>query len=163
MAAGLASDRSGLVSLLIDDFANPYKLFILEHLTRSLRVNGWDSILVNTRDDSDASNALLNASQRRVDAAVLIGSRFDDQVLATALGARRWCASSSCSHGCPAIRTRSRICCDDRAAIGIITDHGVQSRISPPHLRRRPANKVGAPAAQRDLPEPLVTGPWSGS
>ncbi|GGA77734.1 LacI family transcriptional regulator [Brucella endophytica] len=89
-AASLASDRSNLVALLIDDFANPHKLVMMERLTRILRREGWDILLVNTLDRDDAGHALLNASQRRVDAVILIGIQFDDEVLETALHARRF-------------------------------------------------------------------------
>ncbi|EHS49024.1 transcriptional regulator, LacI family [Rhizobium sp. PDO1-076] len=89
-AASLASDRSNLVALLIDDFANPHKLVMMECLTRNLRRAGWDILLVNTLDRNDAGHALLNASQRRVDAVILIGLQFDDEVLETALHARRF-------------------------------------------------------------------------
>ena len=89
-AASLASDRSNLVALLIDDFANPHKLVMMEHLTRILRREGWDILLVNTLNRDDAGRALLNASQRRVDAVILIGVQFDDEVLETALQARRF-------------------------------------------------------------------------
>ncbi|PHQ71486.1 MAG: LacI family transcriptional regulator [Paracoccus sp.] len=89
-AAALASTRSNLVALLVDDFANPHKLVMLERLTRALRSRGWDTLLVNTLDREDTAPALMNASQRRVDATILIGIQFDDEVLATALGARRF-------------------------------------------------------------------------
>lgn len=89
-AAALASDRSNLVALLVDDFANPHKLVMLERLTRALRTRGWDTLLVNTLDRDDAAPAMLNASQRRVDAAILIGIQFDDEVLHTAHRARRF-------------------------------------------------------------------------
>ena len=89
-AASLSSDRSNLVALLIDDFANPHKLVMMERLTRILRREGWDILLVNTLNREDASHALLNASQRRVDAVILIGLQFDDEMLETALHARRF-------------------------------------------------------------------------
>ena len=89
-AAGLASARSNLVALVIDDFANPHKLIMLERLTRALRSRGWDTLLVNTLDRDDTAPALLNASQRRVDATILIGIQFDDAVLSAAHGARRF-------------------------------------------------------------------------
>jgi DNA-binding LacI/PurR family transcriptional regulator len=89
-AASLASDRSNLVALLVDDFCNPHKLVVLEHLTRSLRRAGWDTLLVNTLDEADAGPALLNASQRRVDAVILIGVQFDEEALQTAIAARRF-------------------------------------------------------------------------
>ncbi|WP_275787617.1 LacI family DNA-binding transcriptional regulator [Pararhizobium gei] len=89
-AASLASDRSNLVALLIDDFANPHKLVMMERLTRILRREGWDILLVNTLDRADVGHALLNAGQRRVDAVILIGAQFDDDVLEAALHARRF-------------------------------------------------------------------------
>ncbi|WP_312948737.1 LacI family DNA-binding transcriptional regulator [Agrobacterium sp.] len=89
-AASLSSDRTNLVALLIDDFANPHKLVMMERLTRILRREGWDILLVNTLNKDDAGHALLNASQRRVDAVILIGIQFDDEVLETALHARRF-------------------------------------------------------------------------
>lgn len=89
-AAALASDRSHLVALLVDDFANPHKLVMLERLTRAMRSRGWDTLLVNTLDRDDAGPALLNASQRRVDATILIGIQFDDEVLTAAHSARRF-------------------------------------------------------------------------
>ncbi|MDB6177330.1 substrate-binding domain-containing protein [Paracoccus sp. Z330] len=89
-AAALASARSNLVALLVDDFANPHKLVMLERLTRALRSRGWDTLLVNTLDRDDTTPALLNASQRRVDATILIGIQFNDDVLNAAHGARRF-------------------------------------------------------------------------
>ncbi len=89
-AASLSSDRSNLVALLVDDFANPHKLVMMERLTRALRKKNWDTLLVNTLDRADTGHAILNASQRRVDAAILIGIQFDDEVLETALHARRF-------------------------------------------------------------------------
>lgn len=89
LASSLASDKSNLVALLIDDFTNPHKLVLLERLTRILRIAGWGTLLVNMLDDADAASALLSASQRRVDACVMIGTRFSDRDIDTALGARR--------------------------------------------------------------------------
>lgn len=88
LAASLASDRSNLVALMLDDFENPHKLVMLERLTRVLRRAGFGVLLVNMMDD-DASNALIAASQRRVDASVVIGTRFDDRALRAAMDARR--------------------------------------------------------------------------
>lgn len=125
LASSLASDRSNLVCLLIDDFANPHKLVMLERLTRVLRKNGLDTLLVNTFDEEDTSAALLNASQRRVDAAVLIGIQFTDRSLATALGARRVRKLIVFARSSENPDTIS-ICCDDRAAMNEITDYIVE-------------------------------------
>lgn len=121
LAASLASDRSNLVCLLIDDFANPHKLVMLERLTRILRENGWDTLLVNTTNDQETSDALINASQRRVDAAVVIGVQFNDANLATAQGARRVRKLIVFARSSESPETIS-ICCDDVNAINTITD-----------------------------------------
>lgn len=122
LATSLATDRTNLVALLVDDFANPHKLIMMERLTRILRAGGYDTLLVNTGDEEDASAALLNASQRRVDAAVLIGVSFNDQSLETALGARRVKKLIVFARMSSNDNTIS-ICCDDRAAMTEITDH----------------------------------------
>ena len=116
IAAGLASDRSGLVALLVDDFENPHKLIVLEQLSRILHGGGWGTLLVNMRDESDAPSALLAASQRRVDAAVLNGTRFDDRIVRTALGARRVKKLIVFARISESPNTIS-ICCDDVAAL----------------------------------------------
>lgn len=87
-AAALASDRSRLIALLIDDFANPHKLVMLERLTDTLQRHGWDTLLVNTLGKIDAGDAMRKARQRRVDATVLIGIQFSDEMLAAAGSAR---------------------------------------------------------------------------
>ncbi len=122
LATSLATDRTNLVALLVDDFANPHKLIMMERLTRILRKSGYDTLLVNTSDEEDASAALLNASQRRVDAAVLIGVSFNDQSLETALGAKRIKKLVVFARMSSNNDTIS-ICCDDRAAMTAITQH----------------------------------------
>ena len=126
LATSLATDRTNLVALLVDDFANPHKLIMMERLTRILRKNGYDTLLVNTSDEEDASAALLNASQRRVDAAVLIGVSFNDQSLKAALGAKRVKKLIVFARMSANDNTIS-ICCDDRAAMTAITQYVVSS------------------------------------
>lgn len=122
LASSLASDRSNLVALVADDFTNPHKLVMLERLTRILRKRGVGVLLVNMLGESDPSSALLAASQRRVDAAVVIGTNFDDRVLDTALGARRvkklviFARMSQNPH-------TVTIACDDQAAIREIAEY----------------------------------------
>lgn len=122
LATGLATDRTNLVALLVDDFANPHKLVMMERLTRILRKGGYDTLLVNTEGQADTSAALLNASRRRVDAAVLIGISFDDRSLEAALGARRVKKLIVFARMSNRDNTIS-ICCDDRAAISTLTHH----------------------------------------
>lgn len=137
LAASLASDRSNLVALVIDDFSNPHKLVMMERLTRILRQHGWGTLLVNTIDEEDASDALLTASQRRVDAAVLIGSRFNDSVLATALGARRVRKLILFARYSENPDTIS-ICCDDQQAMTTIADYVIKKGYRRPHFLAGP-------------------------
>lgn len=120
LAASLASSRSNLVSLLVDDFNNPYKLLMMEQLTRGLRAHGLTTLLINTTDSDDASVALLHASQRRVEAAVLIGSRFDDNLLNAAMGAKRLKKLIVFGRYSANQHTLS-ICCDDVSAMTQMT------------------------------------------
>lgn len=147
LASSLRAERSNLVAVLVDDFANPHKLVMLERLTRILRRGGWDTLLVNMLDEADASAALLIASQRRVDAAVLIGVRFDEKVLATALGAQRVKKLIIFARNSLNPNTIS-ICCDDVGAMTIIADYVLRKGYRKPlflagpqtqsaHLRRR--------------------------
>jgi DNA-binding LacI/PurR family transcriptional regulator len=89
LASSLASNKTNLVALLIDDFDNPHKLPVLKHLTSALQKAGMTAILINIGEFHSPTEALLNASQRRVDAAVLIGTGFSDELLTTALGAQK--------------------------------------------------------------------------
>ncbi len=137
LAASLASDRTNLVALLVDDFANPHKLVMMERLSRILRKSGWDTLLVNMLDASDASVALLSASQRRVDAAVLIGTKFDDLALATAHGARRVHKLIVFARYSENPETIS-VCCDDQAAMATIADYVISKGYSRPHFLAGP-------------------------
>jgi DNA-binding LacI/PurR family transcriptional regulator len=121
-AAALASDRSNLVALLVDDFDNPHKLVMLERLTRILRGAGYGTLLVNMLGEKDAPDALLTASQRRVDAAVLIGTQFDENIRRTALGARRVKKLVVFARMSSSPDTLS-IGCDDVAAMEEVTRH----------------------------------------
>lgn len=122
MAASLAGERSNLVALLIDDFDNPHKLVMLESLTRVLREAGCGTLVVNMLGEEDGPEALLLASQRRVDAAVLIGTQFNDSGRQTALGARRVKKLIIFARASASPDTIS-IGCDDVAAMGEITGH----------------------------------------
>ncbi|MFN3525829.1 MAG: LacI family DNA-binding transcriptional regulator [Paracoccus sp. (in: a-proteobacteria)] len=122
LASSLASDRSNLVAIITNDFNNPHKLVLLERLTRMLWSRGWGTLLVHMSDSQDASAALLAASQRRVDAAVVIGTRFDDTVLDTALGARRVKKLVIFARYSQNPNTLT-IACDDVLAMREIADH----------------------------------------
>ncbi|MBX2854697.1 MAG: LacI family transcriptional regulator [Rhodobacteraceae bacterium] len=121
-AAGLAADRSNLVALIFDDFDNPHKLVILERMTRIVQQHGWAAITINSGGPDGATEALQSARQRRVDAAVMIGTEFDDELLSTATEARRLkklvvFARESLCKGTISIH------CDDERAMAEIAEH----------------------------------------
>lgn len=122
LAASLASDRSNLIALLVDDFSNPHKLLMLERLTHVMQREGWGTLIFNTSDPSETQSALLAASQRRVDVAVLIGTRFDEAIIDTALGARKLKKLIIFARASQNPNTLS-ICCDDEAAIREMTTY----------------------------------------
>lgn len=164
-ASALASTRSNLVALLIDDFANPHKLVMLERLTRALRSRGWDTLLVNTLDRDDAAPALMNASQRRVDATILIGLQFDDEVLNAAYKAKRLKKLIIFARGSEDPNTVS-ICVDDREATREITEYVLERgyrkplylagpRTTSAHLMRKETFVQVWMAATGETPETL--------
>ena len=122
LASSLASDRSNLVAILLDDFSNPHRLVTLECLTRILRKHGWGTLLVNTLDEDDTTAALLAASQRRVDAAILIGVSYNEEAMSAALGTRRLRKLILFARSSSNPDTIS-ICVDDHAAMTRITDY----------------------------------------
>ena len=131
LASALASSRSRLVALLIDDFENPHKLMMVEALTKGLQSKSWDVLLVNTPTEDHASMALLAARQRRVDAAILIGMYFAENEINSVLSASRLnkvivFARSSESEDAISI------CCDDVLAMKEMTDHLLERGYSKP-------------------------------
>ncbi|MCI4663544.1 MAG: substrate-binding domain-containing protein [Neomegalonema sp.] len=153
-AAALASDRSNLVALIFDDFENPHKLVMLERLSSALQTHGWSALLINSSGAKGAAGALKSASQRRVDAAVLIGTEFDDEMLAAAQGAQRIkklvvLARESNAEGAVAIT------CDDDCAMAAIVDlMEKRGRMRPLFLagpRTRSASLRRADVLQREL------------
>ena len=95
---------------------------VLERLTRILRRAGMGTLLVNMLNEGDASDALVSASQRGVDAAVVIGTRFDDRILDAALGARRVKQLIVFARTSRNPNTVS-IACDDEIAMTEIAEH----------------------------------------
>ncbi|MBL4768018.1 MAG: LacI family DNA-binding transcriptional regulator [Rhodobacteraceae bacterium] len=116
LASSLASNKTNLVALLIDDFENPHKLPILKHLTEALQHAGMVAILINIGEFQTPTEALLSASQRRVDAAVLIGTGFSDELLSTALGAQKLKKLIVFARESSHEKTVS-ICCDNEKAV----------------------------------------------
>jgi LacI family transcriptional regulator len=81
LARSLATKRTQQVAVLIDDFANPAKLPFLAQLTLALQNEETVMMLININQHHDHVDALLNADQRQVDAAILFGTDFRDVVL----------------------------------------------------------------------------------
>ncbi len=78
LARSLATNRTHLVAILVDDFTNPYKLPTLDRLTAALQAEGMLGILVNINREYDHVAAIANAQQRQLDAVVLFGTSFRD-------------------------------------------------------------------------------------
>lgn len=81
LARSLTTKTTNLVAVLIDDFANPYKLPVLELLTQALQAEQMAAILININRHFDHVEAVLDADQRQVDAVVLLGTDFRDEML----------------------------------------------------------------------------------
>jgi DNA-binding LacI/PurR family transcriptional regulator len=81
LARSLATRSTQLVAVLVDDFANPYKLPFLEALTASLQSEGMLAILININEAHGHVGALMDAAQRQIDAAILLGTDFHDEML----------------------------------------------------------------------------------
>lgn len=170
LAVSLASDRSGLVALLLDDLSNPQQTTMLTQISTELRDAGWYTLLVVTKDEGDASAALLQASQHRADAAVLIGGRFNDVAISDALGAQRLKQLIVYGRVSQNPNTIS-ICCDDTAAMTELTDYVLDRGYQRPlfvagpqtvsaHLLRKEAMMVRWREARGTLPEVLVAGSY---
>lgn len=81
LARSLAMRSTQQVAVLVDDFANPHKLPFLELLTASLQSEGMLAILININETFDHAEALMDADQRQIDAAILLGTDFRDEML----------------------------------------------------------------------------------
>lgn len=125
LASSLATNKTHLVALLIDDFDNPYKLPLLKHLTDALQQKGLVALVINIGEFHSPTDALLNASQRRVDAAIVMGTGFSDELLSTALGAQRMKKMIVFARESSHERTIS-ISCDNAKAIEEIVDHSLK-------------------------------------
>ncbi len=81
LARSLATNRTNLVAVLVDDFVNFHKLPVLEMVTLALQAEGMAAVLININQRFDHLEALLNAGQRQVDAVILLGTAFRDETL----------------------------------------------------------------------------------
>jgi len=77
----LSTKTTQQVAVLVDDFGNPHKLPLLKALTAALQREGLTATLVNIDRHTNHIDAILNADQRQVDAVVLLGTSFRDEML----------------------------------------------------------------------------------
>jgi LacI family transcriptional regulator len=87
LARSLNTKVTGQVAVLVDDFANPYKLPALEKLTAALQAEDMVAMLIHIGQHYDHARAFLHADQRQVDSIVLLGTGFQDDSLHEALRA----------------------------------------------------------------------------
>lgn len=85
LARSLNTKVTGQVAVLVDDFANPYKLPALEKLTAALQAKDMVAMLIHIGQNYDHARAFLHADQRQVDAIILLGTGFQDDSLHEAL------------------------------------------------------------------------------
>jgi DNA-binding LacI/PurR family transcriptional regulator len=81
LARSLSTKTTQQVALLVDDFGNPHKLPVLKALTAALQREGLVATLINIDQPTDHVEAIRNADQRQVDAVVLLGTSFRDEIL----------------------------------------------------------------------------------
>lgn len=81
VARSLANGTTRSVAVLVDDFANPYKLPTLECLTAALQAHGRLVTLINVNPGYDHFEAIAAARQRQFDAIVLFGTDFRDALI----------------------------------------------------------------------------------
>jgi LacI family transcriptional regulator len=84
LARSLATNLTHQVAAFVDDFENPHKLPLIAALTEVLQSEGLVVILININRHFDHVQALLSADQRQVDAVVLCGTAFRDEMLTDA-------------------------------------------------------------------------------
>ena len=81
LARSLTTKKTHQIAVLVDDFGNLHKLPVLEALSLALQAEGMVLTLININRHFDHVNALLDVDQRQVDAAILLGTDFRDEIL----------------------------------------------------------------------------------
>jgi LacI family transcriptional regulator len=120
----------------VDDFANPYKLRVIESLTKALSAGGLSALLVPIDNQTDHTDAVLHADQRQVDAIVLLGTAFRNSTL-----------EASRKPGSPPMYVLARestiegiphVSCDSKAAMADIVAHLVEQGYRKPAFMSGP-------------------------
>lgn len=79
LARSLTKKRSGIVGLVMDEFANLNILPVLDEVTRQLQLKGYSTMLLNINPDHDYAPALLLADQFQVDGVIFLGAILPDE------------------------------------------------------------------------------------
>ena len=74
LATGLATGRTGLVGLVVDDMTNPFYLGVLDQFTQGLQNLGMRPMLINLAGDSSPEAALKIVEEYAAEAVILLSS-----------------------------------------------------------------------------------------
>ena len=80
LARALSKKQSTLAVIVLDDFANPHALLMLQKTTSALQAAGMQSILVNIASHN-FHPVLETARQYQANIIILIGTQFDEQLI----------------------------------------------------------------------------------
>jgi LacI family transcriptional regulator len=82
VATGLKRGRSNTVGVVVADLENPYNARLIRGVARKLEEHGMVALIVETGEDRDRLERLLNHfMQRRVDAIITAATHLDDREL----------------------------------------------------------------------------------
>lgn len=84
LARSLATNLTHQVAAFVDDFSNPHKLPLIAALTEIMQSEELVVSLININKHFDHIHALLSADQRQIDAVLLCGTAFRDEMLTDA-------------------------------------------------------------------------------
>ena len=118
LARALSKKKSTLAVIVLDDFANPHALLMLQKTTSALQTSGMQSILVNIASQN-FHPVLETARQYQASVIILIGTQFDEQLLSE-LDDETLLIALARNSSEPKILS---ISCDDKQASQVIADH----------------------------------------
>lgn len=118
LARALSKKQSTLAVIVVNDFANPHALLMLQKTTAALQAAGMQSILVNIASQN-FHPVLETARQYQANVIILIGTQFDEQLVSELDDETLLIALARDSRE-PRILS---ISCDDEQASRTIADH----------------------------------------
>lgn len=128
-ARGLAKRSSMLIGILVSDIRNQHYTNGAYVMVEEFQKKGYCSIILNTgSDDESRVNAVRMLSSRRVDGAVLIGSSFSSEVMASAISTYMPSTPIVMENGMLSLDNVYSVIADDegglRAAVDYLYDRG---------------------------------------